>query len=102
MGINTSVRGCLHHGFRGQEIRHQHGDVQIRTLRHIYGGGFAPAFSASHPLRDVLAMLDRPSLDKLLVDYKRGELDAKIAVAVMQDLACSSLPAVGLALGCRP
>ena len=86
MGAKASTHGCLHHGFRGREIQHEHGDVQIRTLRQIYGGGFAPAFCASYALRDVLAMLDRPSLDKLMVDYKRGELDTKIAAAITREM----------------
>jgi hypothetical protein len=95
MGARVPTHGCLHHGFRGRDIQHQHGDVQIRTLRQIYGGGFAPAFCASYALRDVLAMLDRPSLDKLMVDFKRGELDAKIAAAISKEMCAFSEAASG-------
>jgi hypothetical protein len=96
MAAKTPAHGCSHHGLRGHEIEHQHGDVQIRTLRCIYGSGFAAAFCDSYALRDVLAQLDRSSLDKLLVDFKRGELDAKIAAAALKELSSVSKPAAGL------
>jgi hypothetical protein len=97
MGTRMPTQGCLHQGFRGREIQQQHGDVQIRTLRHVYGSGFAPAFRASYALREVLPMLDRSSLDKLLVDYKRGELDAKIAAAITREISSACESAAGSA-----
>jgi hypothetical protein len=84
MGTKVPVHACLHHWFEGREIHQKYGDIQIRTLRLIYGGGFAPAFSASHLLHNALPLLDRSSLDKLLADYKRGELEAKINKAFAQ------------------
>jgi hypothetical protein len=98
MGTKTPAHGCLHHRFRGHEVQQKYGDVPIRTLRLIYGGGFAPAFCASYRLRDVLPMLDRPSLDKLLADYKHDELDAKIAAAIERDALSFSASLTGLAI----
>lgn len=97
MGMKAPAHGCLHRGFEGHEIHQKHGDVQIRILRLIYGAGFAPAFSASYILRDVLPMLDRSSLDKLLNDDKRGELDAKIAHALEQQISEARASANGFA-----
>jgi hypothetical protein len=78
MGTRAPAHACLHHWYKGREIQQRYGDVDIRTLRFIYGAGFAPAFYASHALRDVLALLDRLSLDKLLADYEQGNLEAKM------------------------
>ena len=84
MRTNVPAHACLHHWFEGREIHQTYGDIQIRTLRLIYGAGFAPAFCASHLLHDVLPLLDRSSLDKLLVDYKHGVLEEKIKRAFAQ------------------
>lgn len=81
----ASSHACLRQAFKGREIEQKHGDVPIRIFRQIYGPGFAPAFCSSHGLRHTLAILDRPSLDKLLADEKCGALDAKVALAVARD-----------------
>jgi hypothetical protein len=86
MGKRVTSHTCLRQGFKGREIEEKHGDVPIRVFRLIYGSGFAPAFCASHGLRHTLAMLDRPSLDKLLADDKCGVLDTKIAAAMAEDV----------------
>ncbi|MBE1159535.1 hypothetical protein [Dyella acidiphila] len=85
MRKKDSSHACLRQAFKGRDIEQKHGDVPIRIFRMIYGSGFAPAFSASHGLRHTLAILDRPSLDKLLADEKCGVLDAKVALAVAQE-----------------
>jgi hypothetical protein len=86
MGKRAASTTCLRQGFKGHEIEEKHGEVPIRIFRIIYGSGFAPAFCASHSLRHTLAILDRPSLDKLLTDERCGVLDAKIAAAVAEDI----------------
>lgn len=78
MGTRTPAHTCIRHWYRGHEIHQQYGEVQIRILRLVYGAGFAPAFYASQTLREVLPLLDRSSLDKLLTDYQVGELEAKL------------------------
>jgi hypothetical protein len=97
MGTKVPAHACLHHWFEGREIHQKFGAIQIRTLRFVYGTGFAPAFSASHLLHDTLPLLDRSSLDKLLVDYKLGLLEAKIEAAFAQQTAIASGSATGFA-----
>lgn len=98
MGKRAASHTCLRRGFKGREIEEKHGDVPIRIFRLIYGPGFAPAFCSSHGLRHTLAILDRPSLDKLLADQKSGALDAKIMLAVAREAADESGTASGLIL----
>ena len=82
----TANPACLRQSVRGQDLIRLHGDVPLRVLRLIYGHGFAPAFVATHTLRQVLPVLDRSSLDKLLNDARLGQLDGKIAQATQQSL----------------
>jgi hypothetical protein len=96
MGRKTVSHTCLRQGFKGHEIEQKHGDVPIRIFRLIYGTGFAPAFCASHGLRHTLALLDRPSLDKLLADEKSGVLDTRIAMALALDMASNNEASSGL------
>jgi hypothetical protein len=98
MGKRALSHACLRQGFKGHEIEEKHGDVPIRIFRLIYGQGFAPAFCSSHGLRHTLAILDRPSLDKLLTDEKQGVLDAKIAATIAQEASSESDVVDGLLL----
>jgi hypothetical protein len=98
MGRKASSHACLRQDFKGHEIEQKHGEVPIRIFRMIYGTGFAPAFCASHGLRHTLAMLDRPSLNKLLADEKSGLLDDKVARALERESASVSGSASGLIL----
>ncbi len=96
MGTRAPAHACLHHWYKGREIHQKYGEVEIRTLRFIYGSGFAPAFCASHALRDVLPLLDRLSLDKLLADYERGDLEAKMDGALASQASAAYASATGL------
>lgn len=98
MGRKAASHACLRQVFKGHEIEQKHGEVPIRIFRMIYGTGFAPAFCASHGLRHTLAMLDRPSLNKLLADEKSGLLDEKVARALAQETTGLNEPASGLLL----
>ncbi|GLQ99931.1 hypothetical protein [Dyella mobilis] len=84
MGNRASTHACLRQDFKGHEIANKYGEIPIRIFRLIYGPGFAPAFCSSHGLRHTLAILDRPSLDKLLADDKGGLLEGKISAALAQ------------------
>jgi hypothetical protein len=95
MGKKVSSHACLHQWFKGHEIEKQLGDAQVRTFRLIYGTGFAPAFFASQVLREMLALLDKPSLDKLLMDSKSGQLENKIAHALAQQGLCDNESSTG-------
>jgi hypothetical protein len=95
MKKKASSHACLHQWFKGHEVERQLGDVQVRTFRLIYGAGFSPAFCASQILRDVLAFLDKSSLDKLLMDSKSGQLENKIAYALAQEGLCDNESSTG-------
>jgi hypothetical protein len=95
MEKKASSHACLHHGFRGREIEKLLGDSQVHTFRRIYGVGFAPGFCASHVLRNVLPLLDTPSLDKLLIDSKNGQLESKLALALAQEGVSDNEPSIG-------
>jgi hypothetical protein len=87
MDNRASTHACLRQDFKGHVIEQKYGDIPIRIFRLIYGSGFAPAFCSSHGLRHTLAILDRPSLDKLLTDDKSGLLAGKIAAALERETA---------------
>jgi len=69
------------HRDKNGEISRKHGNTQIKTLRKVYGTGFASSFTDSHKLSDTLATLDEPSLSKLVQDHEAGTLGFKIAAA---------------------
>jgi hypothetical protein len=96
MDKQAPSHACLRQDFKGHQIEQKHGEIPIRIFRMIYGPGFAPAFYASHGLRHTLALLDRRSLDKLLMDEQNGVLDSKIAMALVREAASESAPASGL------
>jgi len=63
------------------EISHKHGNTLLRTLRTIYGPGFAAGYPATEKLSDILAHLNETSLSQLRRDHETGHLDQKIAKA---------------------
>jgi hypothetical protein len=63
------------------EISHKHGDTLIRTLRKIYGRGFAAGYPEIEKLSDILLQLNETSLGQLRRDYETGHLEHKIANA---------------------
>jgi hypothetical protein len=66
------------HRDKNGEISRKHGNTLIRTLRKIYGAGFAPSCSDHEKLSDVLHKLDEPSLTQLVRDHGIGSLHGKI------------------------
>jgi hypothetical protein len=69
------------HRRKDGEISRKHGNTLIRTLRRVYGPGFAQGAADDDRLDDVLATLDEHSLTQLVRDHERGELEGRIAEA---------------------
>jgi hypothetical protein len=67
------------HRDKNGEISRKHGNTLVRTLRKIYGSGFAPGFNDGDKLGTVLHRLDRPSLSQLHRDHDAGALESKIS-----------------------
>jgi hypothetical protein len=63
------------------EISHKHGNTQVRTLRKIYGAGFAAGYPETEKLSEVLTHLNETSLSQLRRDYETGHLEHKITKA---------------------
>ena len=53
------------HRNRDGEISHKHGNILIRTLREIYGQGFAAGYPETEKLIEVLLQLNETSLSQL-------------------------------------
>jgi hypothetical protein len=69
------------HRDRDGEISHKHGNTLIRTLRKIYGKGFAAGYPDTQQLSEILAELNETSLSQLRRDHETGHLEHKIAHA---------------------
>ena len=67
------------HRDKNGEISRKHGNTLVRTLRKIYGSGFASGFNDGDKLSTVLRRLDKPSLNQLHRDHDVGALEQKIA-----------------------
>ena len=63
------------------EISHKHGNTLIRTLRKIYGQGFAAGYPETEKLGEVLLQLNATSLSQLRRDHETDHLAHKIANA---------------------
>jgi hypothetical protein len=69
------------HGNHDGEISHKHGNTLIRTLRKIYGQGFAAGYPETEKLSEVLHQLNETTLSQLRRDHETGHLEHKIAKA---------------------
>jgi hypothetical protein len=69
------------HRNKDGEISHKHGNTLIRTLRKIYGPGFAAGYPDTEKLSEVLLQLNETSLSQLRRDHDTGHLEHKIANA---------------------
>ena len=56
------------HRDKNGEISRKHGNTLIRTLRQMYGPGFAPNCDPDAKLSDCLEKIDEPSLSHLVRD----------------------------------
>ena len=69
------------HRNKDGEISHKHGNTLLRTLRKIYGRGFAAGYPETEKLSEVLLQLNETSLSQLRRDHETGHLEHKIANA---------------------
>jgi hypothetical protein len=69
------------HRNKDGEISHKHGDTLIRTLRKVYGQGFAAGYPETEKLSEVLLHLNETSLSQLRRDHQTGHLEHKIGNA---------------------
>src|SRR5713101_6529125 len=58
------------HRDKNGEISHKHGNTLIRTLRKIYGPGFAAGYPETEKLSEVLLQLNEASLSQLRRDHE--------------------------------
>ena len=68
------------HRDKDGEISRKHGNTLVRTLRKIYGAGFAPRFKDTDKLSDVLKRTNEPTLTQLRRDHEMDTLGQKIAL----------------------
>jgi hypothetical protein len=66
------------HRDKNGEISRKHGNTVVRTLRKIYGPGFAPGCRDDEKLSDVLHKFDETSLSQLHRDHDGRHLEGKI------------------------
>ena len=69
------------HRNKDGEISHKHGDILVRTLRKVYGRGFAAGYPDTEKLSEVLPQLNETSLSQLRRDHETGHLEHKITNA---------------------
>jgi hypothetical protein len=70
------------HGDKDGEISSEYGDTLVRTLRKIYGQGFAAGYAETAKLSEVLLQLNETSLNQLRRDHKTDHLEHKISQAL--------------------
>jgi len=69
------------HRDKNGEISRKHGNTEVKTLRKIYGPGFASGFPENAKLSSVLQTLHEKSLSQMLKlhsDYDSGVLEREI------------------------
>jgi hypothetical protein len=71
--------GEQHEQGRSRQSPPQQGNTLIRTLRKIYGQGFAAGYPEAEKLSEVLLQLNETSLSQLRRDHETGHLERKIA-----------------------
>ena len=69
------------HRNKDGEISSKHGNTLVRTLRKIYGQGFAAGYPETAQLSEVMLQLNETSLSLLRRDYETHHLKHKIAHA---------------------
>jgi hypothetical protein len=69
-----------HHDKNGL-ISSKHGDILVRTLRKIYGQGFAAGYPETARLSEVL-QLNETSVSQLRRDHETDHLEHKISQAL--------------------
>ncbi len=71
-----------HHRDKNGVISSKHGDILVRTLRKIYGQGFAAGYPETAKLSEVLLQLNETSISQLRRDHETDHLEHKISQAL--------------------
>ena len=61
------------------EISRKHGNTLVRTLRKVYGQGFAAGYPETAKLSEVMRQLNETSLSQLRRDHETHHLKHKVA-----------------------
>jgi hypothetical protein len=69
------------HRNKDGEISGKHGNTLVRTLRKVYGQGFAAGYPETAKLSEVMLQLNETSLSQLRRDHETDHLEHKIARA---------------------
>jgi hypothetical protein len=69
------------HPNKDGEISGKHGNTLVRTLRKVYGQGFAAGYPETAKLSEVMFHLNETSLSQLRRDHETDHLEHKIAEA---------------------
>ena len=70
------------HRNKNDVINSKHGDILVRTLRKIYGQGFAAGYPETAKLSEVLFHLNETSASQLRRDQETDHLEHKISQAL--------------------
>src|SRR5258705_12671787 len=81
------------HRNKDGEISGKHGNTLVRTLRKIYGQGFAAGYPETTHLSEVILQLNETSLSQLRRDHETHHLRHKITQLKTQDHSCSGIKA---------
>ena len=76
--IGAATRTSPQQGWRNQRQARQH---LVRTLRKVYGQGFAAGYPETAKLSEVMFQLNETSLSQLRRDHETDHLEHKIAQA---------------------
>ena len=74
------------HRNKDGEISGKHGNTLVRTLRKIYGQGFAAGYPENSKLSEVMFHLNETSLSQLRRDHETDHLEHKIVSIEMKGL----------------
>jgi hypothetical protein len=66
---------------RNGAIARQYGDTELRTLRNMYGKGFAHDFPDHAKLSELVGRIEASALSQLHRDFDEGTLEKKIRAA---------------------
>jgi hypothetical protein len=82
-GSAALSKAGLDHRHRNKdgEISGKHGNTLVRTLRKVYGQGFAAGYPETAKLSEVMLQLNETSLSQLRRDHETDHLEHKIAQA---------------------
>ena len=69
------------HRNKDGEISGKHGNTLVRTLRKMYGQGFAAGYPETAKLSEVMPQLNEISISQLRRDHEMDNLEHKIAQA---------------------